>query len=210
MFDLTPGTFLVVENERIARYNCAADRWAFWWFEHKVVGPPPYPLYDLMPCSVARDEAAIVSKMMTALRNPHGAHRMHASALFLGLATRWSMERRTTAARSRHQATVQRTIDEMHRRLGDGWTVSGMATFSGMSERLFRQVFRKHTGQGPKRFYDSLRLDAATELLRLGVHSVKEVAGRLGFSSPFHLSRVYRARFGVPPSRANTADTPPG
>jgi AraC-like DNA-binding protein len=199
--DLTPGTFMVAENERIARYRCTADRWAFWWFEHRVVGSVPYPLYDLVQCPVQKDEPSLVSQVMTALRHPQAAHRVSASALFLSLATRWSRERPGTDDTSRPDATVQRVVDEMHRRLGDRWHVTGMAKHAGMSERKFREVFARTTGQSPKQFYDHLRLDASTELLRLGAHSVKEVAVRLGYSSPFHLSRAYRARFGMPPSK---------
>ncbi len=206
-FDLAAGTFLVVENERIARYRCATSRWAFWWFEHRVGGPLPCPLYEPIPCPVARDEAAIVSRIMTSLRHPHAAHRIHASALFLGLVTRWSRERPASPGQSRHQATVQKTIDEMHRRLGEGWTVREMAKSATMSERLFRKVFLETTGRSPKQFYDGLRIDAATELLRLGIHSVKEVANRLGFANPFHLSRIYRTKVGVPPSKVRTPET---
>lgn len=204
-FDMTPGTFAVFENERIARYRCAADRWAFWWFEHRAAGPAPYPLYDLIRCPPGKDEPRLVSQIMTSLRHPHAAYRMHASALYLSLATRWSRERPAATGSPRHGATIQRVIDEMYRRLGERWPVSAMARHAGVSERLFRQVFVEATGENPKRFSDRLRLDAAAELLRLGVHSVKEVAARLGFANQFHLSRAYRARFGVPPSKTRAS-----
>jgi AraC-like DNA-binding protein len=206
-FDLTSGTFAVFENERIARYRCTDERWAFWWFEHRISGPIPYPLYELLPCPVEHDEAVIVAQIMTSLRQAHSAHRMHASALFLSLSTGWSLKKQSCAAHPRHHEPVQHTIDEMYHRLGERWSVSAMSKHAGMSERLFRNVFAAVTGQAPKEYYDRLRLDAATELLRLGAHSVKEVAARLGYSSPFHLSRVYRARFGIPPSRARTPDS---
>jgi AraC-like DNA-binding protein len=205
VMELTPGTFVVAENEKIARYRCASDRWAFWWFEHRIAGPPPYPLYDVVPCRVQADEVSLIAQAMTALRHPHAAHRMSASALFLSLATRWARERPGADTASRHGAAIQRVIDEMHRRLGDRWSLAAMAKHAGMSERLFRQAFAGTTGQSPKQFYDRLRLDAASELLRLGTHNVKEVAARLGFANPFHLSRAYRARFGVPPSRARAS-----
>jgi len=70
-----------------------------------------------------------------------------------------------------------------------------------MSERLFRDAFRDSTGESPKRFYDSLRLTMAHDLLRLGIHTVSEVAARLGYSSAFHLSKAYKQRFKIPPSR---------
>lgn len=205
VFDLTPGTFAVFENERIARYRCAAGRWAFWWFEHRTVGPAPYPLYELLRCPPAKDEPGLVSRIMTSLRHPHAAYRMNASALYLSLATRWSRERQSSTGAPRHGGTVQRVIDEMYRRIGERWPVAEMARSAGVSERLFRQAFVDATGEPPKRFNDRLRLDAAAELLRLGTHSVKEVAARLGFANQFHLSRAYRARFGVPPSRARAS-----
>lgn len=208
-FDLPRDTLVVVENERIARYHCASERWAFWWFEHRIEGVLPYPLYTRIPCRTGRDEPSVVARIMTSLRHPDAAHRMHASALFLELATRWSRERPHAPHASRRQPAVQHAIDEMHRRMGTRWTVADMARHTGISERLFRKVFREVTGQSPKRFQDRLRLDAATELLNLGALSVKEVAARLGFANPFHLSRVYRSRLGVPPSRVARADAQP-
>jgi AraC-like DNA-binding protein len=43
------------------------------------------------------------------------------------------------------------------------------------------------------------RTDDAAQL-SLGQASIKELADMLGFSSPFHLSREFKRRFGVPPS----------
>ena len=79
-------------------------------------------------------------------------------------------------------------------------SVSKLARQAGMSERWFRSIFREITGQSPKEYYDILRLDTAAELLRMGRANVTQIAQRLGFSSPFHLSRAFKTRHGLSPS----------
>ena len=99
-----------------------------------------------------------------------------------------------------HRAVIERTVEIMHHRMNGDWSIPEMAREAGMCERLFRDSFIAVTGLPPKAFYLRVRLDAAMEHLRLGQTSIKELADMLGFSSPFHLSRQFRRRFGTPPS----------
>lgn len=62
-------------------------------------------------------------------------------------------------------------------------------------------VFKRTTGRTLMEYYTERRLATADALLRSGV-SVTEVASRLGYSSPYTLSRAYSNRFGYPPSHA--------
>jgi transcriptional regulator GlxA family with amidase domain len=91
----------------------------------------------------------------------------------------------------------------MHARLTPAWRVSEMAAYCGMSERLFRNVFRDVTGHAPKPFYDRLRLQHAAQFLSLGVYNIKEVAAKTGFSNEFHFSKAFKKHFGHAPSKQN-------
>lgn len=203
--DLDAGTFLLVRNSAIRRYSCAAAEWAFWWFEFGANGSLPCGLEELVRAPLRmRVEADAVEEIMAALRSPSPLRRMHASAGLGWLMTGWLASRSNPppghGVPLRRREAIERVVQAMHTRLDGRWAIPAMAASAGMSERLFRDVFASVTGIAPKRFYARLRLDAAREHLRLGQASVKELADLLGFSSPFHLSREFKRRFGVSPA----------
>lgn len=71
----------------------------------------------------------------------------------------------------------------------------------GFDYQHLRKVFRRQHGVSPGQFRIARRLEHACALLRYGHHSVAEVAGILGYPSPFAFSTQFRAHIGVPPSR---------
>jgi AraC-like DNA-binding protein len=48
-----------------------------------------------------------------------------------------------------------------------------------------------------------MRLEQAYSLLQLGAYSVSEVAARLGYANPFHLSKAFKTHFGMAPSKVS-------
>lgn len=71
------------------------------------------------------------------------------------------------------------------------------------------QLYRKITaiaGCAPAEFIRNYRLDRAAELLRQSAGNVSEVAWKTGFESQSHFARVYRERFGYPPSQTPKTD----
>ncbi|MEI6148278.1 MAG: AraC family transcriptional regulator [bacterium] len=221
--ELEPGTFLLVRNSAIQRYHCAAAEWAFWWFEFIANGSLPCGLEELIRTPLHMPaESAAVEEIMTSLRSPNAMRRMQASAGLAWLMTGWLASRSNPPPGQRvplrQREAIERVVQTLHTRLDGGWTVPDMAAAAGMSERLFRNVFAAVTGIPPKLFYGRLRLDAAKEHLSLGQASIKELADMLGFSSPFHLSREFKRRFGVAPSSvrgrgpfgSSQAPRPPG
>lgn len=94
-----------------------------------------------------------------------------------------------------------RALAEIRRRLGDDHlTPAELAATLAVSERQLRRAFES-SGQSPAAAIQAERLDAAHRALQADAHTaVAEVAARYGFASPAHFSRVFRARFGSPPS----------
>jgi AraC-like DNA-binding protein len=76
-----------------------------------------------------------------------------------------------------------------------------LAGAAGMSARLLTILSHRLFGEAPARFLLLLKLRRAEEMLRYRGLSVKEVSDALGFSNPFHFSRVFKRVVGVPPSR---------
>lgn len=63
----------------------------------------------------------------------------------------------------------------------------------------FRRMFKRYTGLSPKRYHTQLRLERAKRLLRETDLSVSEIAARLNFDTPFHLSSWFKKLTGLSP-----------
>ncbi len=75
-----------------------------------------------------------------------------------------------------------------------------VAAESGLTYDTFRRHFTAQVGQTPSAFRTTRRLQTAATLLRLTDMTLREIARTLGFADEFHLSRRFRAQFGIPPS----------
>lgn len=79
------------------------------------------------------------------------------------------------------------TIEEMAGRLGVGYS-------------HFRRAFKSQTGFSPKQYHNEVRFRRTRELLSHTALSIKEIASRLGYSSPYHLTKDFTQRTKVAPS----------
>jgi len=70
----------------------------------------------------------------------------------------------------------------------------------GVSYSSFRRSFTKQTGLSPWRYVLQARLERARRLLLIGDITLDDIAFRLGFSSPFHLSSAFKKTYGESPS----------
>ncbi len=98
---------------------------------------------------------------------------------------------------------LSREIVDAMGRLADDLTAStdlaAVAAESGLSYDTFRRRFAAQVGQTPAAFRSVHRLQTAATLLRLTDLTHREIARTLGFADEFHLSRRFRAHFGVSP-----------
>ena len=78
-------------------------------------------------------------------------------------------------------------------------SVATLAASVRLSPSRLAHLFRDHTGHPVMREVALARLDYAARLLEATALSVAEVATASGFASPFHFSRSFSARFGLPP-----------
>ncbi len=85
-------------------------------------------------------------------------------------------------------------------------TLESVAQDLGLSYSTLRRLFRQHAGMSLKQYQTEVRIRRACELLRNSDRSVKEIAGYLGYSSPFHFSSQFRRSTGMPPSEWRQAN----
>jgi AraC-like DNA-binding protein len=201
IIEIPSQSLLFVEVNRISRYHTVGERWHFWWFEFTVSGPLPFPLHSLMHVKKGDGEEKKMREIFLDLLRESHRLRCRASALFTSMVYNWSgfwgSEKNLTPTRK----AVERVISLIHQRLQTGFPVKEMSKVACMSERGFRQIFTAETGISPKKYFDKLRLEQAHNLFELGIYSVSEVAARLGYANPFHLSKAFKTHFGIPPSR---------
>lgn len=94
----------------------------------------------------------------------------------------------------------------------DNRPMEDIATRLGVSYSFLRRGFREITGLSMKEFQMSIRIQRAQDMLDNSDLSVKEIAGRLGFSSAFHFSSQFAAIVGLAPTawRAREVVSTPG
>ncbi|MBV6753589.1 GlxA family transcriptional regulator [Pseudomonas chlororaphis] len=97
-------------------------------------------------------------------------------------------------------AKMRRAVQLMEQALEEPLDCEAIAAKVGLSQRQLERQFKQHTGLSPLKYYMSLRLARAHNLLQQTRLSVAQVAACSGFGSLEHFSRTYRARFGCPPS----------
>ncbi len=122
--------------------------------------------------------------------------------LVLGLALQAMAEvaRYSPGQTGHHAGFVLQARELMRRRVASGVTLKELAHECHMSLSSFCHRFREETGMPPMHGFMQERVRAAKRLLLEG-RSVSEVASLLGFSNPYHFSRVFRNMEGIPPSQ---------
>jgi len=70
----------------------------------------------------------------------------------------------------------------------------------GVAYSYFRREFKARTGVAPRQYLQRLRLEQARRLLGASSYTLEDIAGRLGFSSAFHLSAAFKQRYGEAPA----------
>ena len=98
-------------------------------------------------------------------------------------------------------SAVVAAIALMERRLADPLPRDALAKAVDVSVRQLERLFMRHVGSTIGRHYLSLRLVRARTLLRQTSLSLLQIGAECGFSNASHFAKVYRARFGVAPSR---------
>jgi AraC-like DNA-binding protein len=87
----------------------------------------------------------------------------------------------------------------MHEDAGHSWTVPELATISGLSRAAFARVFRDALGQAPLQYLTEWRMTLARDHLRAGELSLANIAGMVGYGSPYAFAAAFRRHHGIAP-----------
>ncbi|GAB3271802.1 AraC family transcriptional regulator [Larkinella harenae] len=94
---------------------------------------------------------------------------------------------------------VSRTISFMKENLSKSLSLEELAQVAGMSASHYSAVFRAKVQSAPINFFTFLKIQEACRLLENTRFRIKEVAYQIGYSDPYHFSRVFSHVMGVSP-----------
>ena len=94
-------------------------------------------------------------------------------------------------------------IENMH----DVPKINNLAKEASMSANQFIQEFARRFGKSPKQYILERQLWKARQSLK-GGKSVKDAAYKHGFNTPCYFSRLYKRKFGYPPTKTSTISSP--
>ena len=77
--------------------------------------------------------------------------------------------------------------------------VTNLAEKIGLSTRHLERQFKNATGKTPLRYYRTLRMRAARQLVLYTRDSITQIAGAVGYDTSSALTQNYRAEFGTTP-----------
>lgn len=121
------------------------------------------------------------------------------SAAALAVVAAWDKAARLQPARSRMVQAIAAAERHFAEHVAEPVNVEELARTLGVAYSHFRRAFKAHTGFAPWQYVLHLRLSRARRLLAAGDATLDDIAGRLGFSSAFHLSTAFKQAFGTAP-----------
>ena len=111
-----------------------------------------------------------------------------------------------------HQALAPRS-DRIHdvllfvrSNLGKSLSVDDLARVAGLSPRQFSRAFGIETGTSPAKAVESLRVEAARQMVEQSRHSIEVIATETGFGDEERMRRAFRRAFGRSPQAMRHAE----
>ena len=92
-------------------------------------------------------------------------------------------------------AVIERHLDDCD------WNIDSFASEMCLSHTALFQKLKQAVGLSPLEFLREIRLKKACQLICEGNHNIASISYMVGFSDPKYFTRVFKKRFGIPPSR---------
>ncbi len=97
---------------------------------------------------------------------------------------------------AKREPRIEHAVRLMEKWIEQPLPVAAIAKRVGVSAATLENIFKRHMGLTPGRFYLNLRLKAANRLVLDSALSMREIAIRSGFNSLSAFSRAYTKHFG--------------
>ncbi|MFF7358433.1 MULTISPECIES: AraC family transcriptional regulator [Streptomyces] len=117
----------------------------------------------------------------------------------------WESERAAGRARGWAAAlgdpAVAAALRAIHGEPARAWTVAELGAVGGLSRAAFARRFATLVGEPPLAYLTWWRMTTAGRLLRHDDLSLREIAGRVGYTSEFAFAKAFKREYGVAPGR---------
>jgi len=90
-------------------------------------------------------------------------------------------------------------VNRIHSNYSTGIYISDLAKECKISERYLRKLFGIHLESTPQEYCNNLRINKSVELLADRSIPIKEIAYRVGYSTPQYFSRMFKEKYGFSP-----------
>ena len=98
---------------------------------------------------------------------------------------------------------VEQVIQYFEDHYAEKISLDGIAENMYLSQFYISRIFKSEIGDTPIHYLINIRLERAKELLESGLaESVQEVAAQVGYDDVYHFSKLFKKRYGFPPSQA--------
>ena len=94
---------------------------------------------------------------------------------------------------------LQQVVEYIMENLETELALSDLATVANLSPSHFARLFKQSTGLSPHQYVIQRRIEAAKNFLKQGKDSVGDIAYRVGFANPSHLSYHFKRATGIMP-----------
>jgi len=135
-------------------------------------------------------------------------HQARVAELLLSLFAAYGRPPRVPREIGDEEPLVSKAKDYLADHLSETVRLLDVAVVVGLSPFYFLRAFKRSTGMPPHAWLNQLRLERARALLRAG-ESPTQTAAALSFVDQSHLTRRFKAAFGVTPGQYRAA-TPKG
>jgi AraC-like DNA-binding protein len=106
---------------------------------------------------------------------------------------------------SRARQSFERCREELQKHFRTIQSVSELAGLTHFDPAYLSRLFYRFVGESPHEMLTRLKMNEAAAHLIGGQSTVKEIAAQVGFSDPYHFSRVFKKHHGIPPVRFQAA-----
>ena len=104
------------------------------------------------------------------------------------------------SVQSRARESFARCRTELQKHFRTIQSISRLAELSDLDPAYLTRLFYRFAGESPYDLLIRFKMNEAAAHLTGGRHTIKEIAAQVGYTDPYHFSRVFKKHYGITPS----------